>query len=117
MNFRRLSAILRQRCPVCLEGPMYSGLLTMYDRCPQCGHEFEREPGFFQGAMYVSWLSSVGLFATLALLSTFLLAPHIGAFAAFAVAIVVYLPTVPMLYRYSRVIWAHVNIGSFEEPH
>jgi uncharacterized protein DUF983 len=91
---------------------MYAGLITMYDRCPRCGHEFEREPGFFQGAMYVSWVSSVGLFATLALLARALLAPYIGLFAALAVAVVVYLPAVPMLFRYSRVIWAHIFIGT-----
>lgn len=91
---------------------MYAGLITMYDRCPRCGHEFEREPGFFQGAMYVSWVSSVGLFATLALLARALLAPHIGLFAALTVAVVVYLPAVPMLFRYSRVIWAHLFVGT-----
>lgn len=95
---------------------MYSGLVTMYERCPRCGHVFERETGFFQGAMYVGWASSVGVFATLALLSTFFLAPRIGSTAAFAVAIIVYLPIVPVLFRYSRVIWAHVNIGSLEKP-
>ena len=95
---------------------MYSGLITMYDRCPRCGHQFERETGFFQGAMYVSWVSSVGVFATLALLATFFLAPHIGAFAAFAVAVVLYMPTVPMLFRYSRVVWAHINIGTLIRP-
>jgi uncharacterized protein (DUF983 family) len=116
MNTRRLSAVLRQRCPVCLEGPMFSGLITMYDRCPHCGHQFERETGFFQGAMYVSWVSSVGLFATLALLASTLLAPHIGVFAALTTAVVVYLPTVPMLFRYSRVIWAHLNIGTLVQP-
>ena len=95
---------------------MYSGLITMYDRCPRCGHQFERETGFFQGAMYVSWVSGVGLFATLALLASALLTPHIGVFAALTVAVVVYLPTVPMLFRYSRVIWAHLNIGSLDQP-
>jgi uncharacterized protein (DUF983 family) len=113
---RRLSAILRQRCPVCLEGPMYSGLVTMYERCPQCSHQFERETGFFQGAMYVSWVTSVGLFATIALLARLLLAPRIGLLAAMAVAVLVYMPCVPMLFRYSRVIWAHMNIGTRIPP-
>lgn len=113
---RRLDAILRQRCPVCLEGPMYSGLVTMNERCPRCGHVFERETGFFQGAMYVSWVTSVGLFATFALLALFLLAPRIGLFAAMAVAVLVYMPCVPMLFRYSRVIWAHINIGTRIPP-
>jgi uncharacterized protein (DUF983 family) len=113
---RRLKAIVRQRCPVCLKGPMFSGLITMYARCPRCGHQFERETGFFQGAMYVSWVTSVGLFATLALLAKFLLEPHIGLFAALAIAVLVYMLAVPMLFRYSRVIWAHLNIGTRIEP-
>ena len=95
---------------------MFSGLIKMYERCPQCGHQFERETGFFQGAMYVSWVSSVGLFATLALVSMVTLAPHFGLFAALTAAVVVYLPTVPVLFRYSRVIWAHINVGTRVEP-
>jgi hypothetical protein len=91
---------------------MYEGLITMYERCPRCGHQFERETGF----MYVSWVTSVGLFAALALLAMAGLAPHIGRVAALAVAVVVYMPTVPILYRYSRVVWAHINIGTRSEP-
>jgi hypothetical protein len=44
------------------------------------------------------------------------LAPHIGMPAALTVAVIVYMPTVPMLYRYSRVVWAHVNIGTVQQP-
>jgi uncharacterized protein (DUF983 family) len=95
---------------------MYSGLITMYDRCPRCGHQFEREPGFFQGAMYVSWVTSVGLFVTIALLARALLASHIGLFAALTIAVLVYMPAVPMLFRYSRVIWAHLNVGTRIQP-
>ena len=95
---------------------MYQGLITMYERCPRCGHEFERETGFFQGAMYVSWVTSVGLFATLALLAMVGLAPHFGLPRALAVAVVVYMPLVPMLFRYSRVVWAHLNIGTVQRP-
>jgi len=110
----RFDAILRQRCPVCLEGAMFSGIFQMAPRCPHCGHEFEREPGFFQGAMYVSWALSVAFFAGLAYASTWLLAPLISLPLALAVAVGAYLPIVPMLFRYSRVIWAHVNIGTLD---
>ena len=27
----------------------------MHDRCPACGLKFEREPGYYLGAMYVSY--------------------------------------------------------------
>jgi uncharacterized protein (DUF983 family) len=112
----RFQAILRQRCPVCLEGPMFSGMFDMYERCPRCGHAFERETGFFQGAMYVSWALGVGLFATIAVLADIFLAPHLGIIPAMAIAAVLYFPTVPALYRYARVIWAHLNIGSLPMP-
>jgi uncharacterized protein (DUF983 family) len=107
-----LGAILRQRCPVCLEGPMFSGMFTMFPQCPRCGHRFERETGFFQGAMYFSWALGVGMFAGLAILSSWLLAPVIGLPLALAIAVGAYLPIVPMLFRYARVIWAHLNIGT-----
>jgi uncharacterized protein (DUF983 family) len=91
---------------------MFTGLMTMHERCARCGHAFERETGFFQGAMYVSWVSGVGVFAALALCANFVLAPRIGLAPALALAVLVYLPCVPMLFRYARVIWAHVNIGT-----
>jgi len=108
----RFGAMLRQRCPVCLEGAMFSGPFKMAYRCPKCGHRFERETGFFQGAMYVSWALGVGMFAAIAVASSVFLAPLISLPLAFAVAIGAYLPIVPILFRYSRVIWAHINIGT-----
>ena len=108
----RLWAILRQRCPVCLEGKMYAGVLRMHERCPACGHVFMREPGFFQGAMYVSYGMGLGLFLALALLASAMLGPRIGLVPALLIATLVYLPSVPLLFRYSRVIWAHINIAT-----
>src|SRR5437868_3140102 len=51
----RWRAIAGQRCPGCLEGRIYAGVLRMNDDCPVCGHHFEREPGYFLGAMYISY--------------------------------------------------------------
>lgn len=31
----------------------------MFDNCPVCGLKFEREQGYFLGAMYVSYLVSI----------------------------------------------------------
>ena len=53
--------MLRLRCPRCLAGRVYRGLLTMNERCPQCGLTFEREPGYFTGAMYASYLLALPL--------------------------------------------------------
>jgi hypothetical protein len=34
---------------------VFHGLMSMYERCPNCDHKFEREAGYFYGAMYASY--------------------------------------------------------------
>ncbi len=52
--------ILRQRCPRCRVGSIFRysifrGFPKMHERCPVCDLKFDREPGYFLGAMYVSY--------------------------------------------------------------
>jgi uncharacterized protein (DUF983 family) len=108
----RLRAILRQRCPVCLEGPMFRGRFAMNPTCPVCGHRFEREAGFFQGAMYLSYGFGTAFLIVLGYTADALLAPSIGFVPTLAGVVAVQLALVPTLFRYSRVIWAHLNIGT-----
>ena len=89
---------------------MFRGRFAMNPTCPVCGHRFEREPGFFQGAMYVSWVIGVFYLGVLAVLANALLAPRIGIAGAVACVVVIHLACVPAVFRYSRVIWAHVNV-------
>ena len=112
MAFERLAAIAEKRCPACLAGPMYQGTFTMYEHCPVCGHRFMREPGYFQGAMYVSYVMGIGTFAALLLGAKALLEPRYGFVVASVVAIAIQGLLVPVLFQYSRVIWAHLNIGT-----
>ena len=37
----------------------------MHEDCPHCGHHFEKEPGFFLGAMYVSYALTIAEGATM----------------------------------------------------
>ncbi|HEY2806691.1 MAG TPA: DUF983 domain-containing protein [Gemmatimonadales bacterium] len=108
----RIEAVIAQRCPVCLKGSMFHGIITMYDNCQVCGHRFMRESGYFQGAMYVSYVMGLGTFMVLLLLCRAKLGPQIGLGAASAVAIIFQLMLVPVLFRYSRTIWAHLNVGT-----
>ena len=112
MSLDRLAAIAEKRCPACLAGPMYQGTFTMYEHCPVCGHRFMREPGFFQGAMYVSYTMGLFTFLFLLLFCRARLTPTLGLTAAYVVAFALQLCLVPMLFRYSRVIWAHLNVGT-----
>ena len=91
---------------------MFRGAITMNTECPVCGHHFTREQGFFQGAMYISYGLGVVLFFALVLLSNLLLGARFGRVTAMVSAVAGYLLCVPIVFRYSRVIWAHLNIGT-----
>jgi uncharacterized protein (DUF983 family) len=106
------SGIRRQLCPKCREGPIfrrpiYRGWLAMYERCPVCGLEFEREQGYFLGAMYVSYGLSIPIVVLLVLLFwKFTGWPYdIDVLAAF----LAYLPIVPPATRFARVVWLYID--------
>src|SRR5512139_2862389 len=99
---RRLSAVLRQRCPRCLQGHVYHGLVAMHDTCPRCGYQFGREPGYFTGAMFASYTLAVPiLFAIFMVLWHFFSDTWPLTFNLL-VTFVVFLPWVPIIFRYSR---------------
>jgi uncharacterized protein (DUF983 family) len=116
----RLRAILGQRCPRCFQGRAFDGLFSMRDYCPACGLKFEREQGYFLGAMYVSYALAMVLIAvfTLALVA---LLPSVRYEVAVLLAFIPYLLCVPAVFRYSRVIWMHFdrwcNPSTFDEKH
>jgi len=48
-----LSRALRRRCPRC-GAAAFDGWFTMKEHCPDCGFRFEREPGYWVGAVVVN---------------------------------------------------------------
>ena len=101
-----LLAIALRRCPRCRRGRIFHALLAMNRECPVCGLVFEREPGYFTGAMYASYF--LGMVTSTPVWMTLL-------FMGFPPAIVLgeaalqLLVTGPFLWAYSRVTWLHVD--------
>jgi uncharacterized protein (DUF983 family) len=48
---RLLLSGLFLRCPYCGKGKLFRRFYSMYDRCPVCGWRYEREEGYWTGAM------------------------------------------------------------------
>ena len=71
-------AIATSKCPKCRRGDVFSGTLYGFnfqetnERCSHCGMKFEIEPGYFYGAMYVSYAFVVAEMLNVGLL-TFLI--------------------------------------------
>lgn len=79
----------------------------MNERCPSCGLHFNREPGYFLGAMYISYslgLALVFIFGTIIwLLSGW------GLEKVAFWAVLLFLPFAPMLTLLSRVLWIYFD--------
>jgi uncharacterized protein (DUF983 family) len=103
----RASAIVSQRCPRCLRGPVFRGGLNMYYACPVCRVVYGRENGYFTGAMIVSYILAVPLLGAMSILIW--LATHWRVEWVLLAAGVLFLPLVPPVFRYSRVIWMHFD--------
>ena len=69
-------------------------------------------PGFFQGAMYVSYGLGTVYLGVLAIVASVFLVPRVGILPTAAAVVALHLACVPAVFRYSRVIWAHVNVGT-----
>jgi Protein of unknown function (DUF983) len=78
----------------------------MNEFCPQCGLRFEREPGYFLGAMYFSYVLSIPILGLL-ILAGHLLLPPWRIEVIIGLAAIAYIPFMPLVFRYSRVFWIH----------
>ena len=103
----RLNAILKQRCPRCLEGRAFQRGIRMHEQCPVCGLLFEREQGYFLAALYVAYGMTVPIMALFTLVAW--LSGAGSVWHSFLISMVVFIPLGPWLLRYSRVIWMHLD--------
>ena len=107
-----MAGIRQQLCPRCRQGRIFRGAvyrapLATLDNCPVCGLRFEREQGYFLGAMYVSYGLSIPPVMLLILLIWKLTGWPFD--VAIGAAFVAYLPFVPLVARFARVVWMYLD--------
>jgi len=102
------------KCPRCRKGDMYkepfqlSNPLDMNEHCSNCGQEFIPEPGFYFGAMFLSYIFS----AWFLLLPTLLLVFYYDWSVNAAMGITLLLAALIYLrvLRGSRALWLHLMV-------
>jgi uncharacterized protein (DUF983 family) len=104
----RMAALIRGNCPRCRTGRIFAGRFAMHPTCPVCGLRFGREPGYFTGAMYVSYALALPVIA-LCTAVVLLAAPRLSFELTAGVATLLFLPFVPWIFRTSRVLWIHLD--------
>lgn len=109
-------AILKTKCPRCHQGDIYTypfytlGFSKTNKLCSHCGLMFEREPGFFFGAMYISYAFTVAIL----LGTSFVLYYGFGDPSVWVYMVsvpLVALLFVPLSFRYSRVLFLYAFGG------
>jgi uncharacterized protein (DUF983 family) len=98
-----------RRCPRCGTGHLFRRWFEIVPECPGCGLHFEREAGYWIGAMAVNIVVTTGVCAVLfaaALAFTIPEVPVVPLLAIF-VPLGLFLPIA--LYPHSKTIWVAVD--------
>ncbi len=79
----------------------------MNERCGACGLKFEREQGYFLGAMYISYGLALLTITVFALLFWYFTSWSLQKSVLWAFFL--FLPLVPALTFFSRVLWIYLD--------
>jgi uncharacterized protein (DUF983 family) len=111
-NVSAARGIFGQLCPRCRTGrifrsSIFRGLPKMHECCPVCGLKFEREEGYFLGAMYISY--------GLALIAITVVAVLLWTLTRWSIektvvrSVLLFVPLAPTLTLFSRVLWIYLD--------
>lgn len=111
---QRLISVMLERCPYCNKGHVFKPrkrlpfqIPDMKDHCDVCATHLDREPGYFLGAMYVSYALAVGQG-----ILTYLLCANVLRIENTAIILGIIIAVILLLqnknFRVARVTWMHL---------
>ncbi len=103
------------KCPRCGHGDLFETStfsfqksFEMPDKCPECGQTYMPEPGFYYGAMFISYIFTGWLM--LIILGLFILIFKWSIGASFAVLFTITAILFVWFFRISRSIWINIRV-------
>ena len=109
------AAIFRMKCPRCHTGDLFpTGSFefhlpfTMNARCAHCKQTFMPEPGFYYGAMFISYI--LVAFFSLGLTLTLVFAFEWSIGGSFALLLAILAVGYVWVFRMARTLWIHIVI-------
>ena len=106
-------SILRNKCPRCQEGDffvrnssfVFKGFSDMHEKCNQCGLSYQQEPGYYFGAMYVSYAINVAIMVSVWVAFLVLAGNDFNIGWMIFVSVLLGLVLTPLTFRLSRLGW------------
>lgn len=111
----KLRSVVGQSCPRCHQGDLFvnknpykmENWDKMHSECSHCRLHYEIEPGFFQGAMYVSYALGVALSIVVVLVNVLI---GFNALYYFIANTSVIILLAPFIFRWSRALYMNFFI-------
>jgi uncharacterized protein (DUF983 family) len=98
---------LRLKCPRCGVGSLYARPFRMRAKCRDCGLTFEREQGYFVGAIYLNYAATIAVavpgFLVLDAWASWTIDRQLALWVPFAVIFPV------LFFHHSRALWLVVD--------
>ena len=115
-------SVFANKCPRCHKGKVLSSsnplkmstLLDTEKTCSHCNLKYEKEVGFFTGALYVSYAMMSGMFIVAYILQLTVLDWDTTNFALFMLVLI--LLSFPFVARWSRVLWLNFFVSYETNP-
>lgn len=104
------ASALQGKCPRCRKGNMFNAPLLsfkskkMNENCSHCGLHYEKEPGYFYVAMYVSYAFVVAELVAACIATYVLTGNSDSPWLYLSVALGASVALSPFNYRYSRIV-------------
>ena len=109
-------SVVKLKCPKCGQKDLFKnkspyqfkGFFDMHKECSNCKQDFEIEPGFYYGAMYVSYgftiAISVAVFVAMVVLNLYSVSAYI------ITNLLVLIISLPYIFKLSRSFWLKLMV-------
>jgi len=112
-----LYSVFNFKCPRCRRGNMFpEGTLysfnkfdKMHKQCSKCGLSFEPEPGYYFGAMFISYALNAALFIAIWIVMTSI-NDEVSLFWIISVIVMLSIILLPFIFRLSRSLWISIFV-------
>jgi uncharacterized protein (DUF983 family) len=98
-----------RRCPRCGHGHLFHRWFTIVERCPSCGLRFEREEGYWAGALAINIGVTAAVFVVVFVVGLAFTIPDVPVVELLTVLVPLMIVVPIAYYPFSKTLWMAVD--------
>jgi uncharacterized protein (DUF983 family) len=98
-----------KRCARCGADRLFDRWFTIVDNCPRCGLHFEREEGYWAGALAINIGLTAAVFAVVFIVGVAFTAPDVPVVEMLAVLVPLMIIVPIVYYPFSKTVWIAID--------